>query len=66
MRLELMDPKWREEKLKREERAKLNTLATGDEIADNLKRFAQKREDIFINPQTGSPIEQPVGSTAGP
>lgn len=33
MRLELMDPKWREEKLKREERAKLNSLADGDEIA---------------------------------
>ena len=40
MRLELMDPKWREEKQKREERAKLNSLAGGDEIAQNLKRFA--------------------------
>jgi len=34
-----MDPKWREEKLKREERAKLNSLADGDEIAQNLRRF---------------------------
>jgi hypothetical protein len=33
MRLELMDPKWLEEKKKREERAKLNSLASGDEIA---------------------------------
>jgi splicing factor 3A subunit 1 len=40
MRLELMNPKWREEKIKREERAKLQSLATGDEIAANLKRFA--------------------------
>jgi splicing factor 3A subunit 1 len=40
MRLELMDPKWREEKLKREERAKLNSLAAGDEITSNLKKFA--------------------------
>ena len=32
MRLELMDPKWREEKIKREERSKLNSLASGDEI----------------------------------
>ena len=40
MRLELMNPKWREEKLKREERSKLQSLATGDEIAANLKRFA--------------------------
>jgi hypothetical protein len=47
MRLELMNPKWREEKLKREERSKLQSLATGDEIAANLKRFAQERRDIF-------------------
>ncbi len=40
MRLELMNPKWREEKVKREERAKMQSLATGDEIAANLKRFA--------------------------
>lgn len=49
-----MDPKWREEKLKREERAKLNSLASGDEIATNLKRFAQERKDIFPN-ATGGP-----------
>lgn len=55
MRLELMDPKWREEKLKREERAKLNSLATGDEIATNLKKFAAERRDIF-------PQAQPVGT----
>lgn len=47
MRLELMDPKWLEEKKKREERAKLNSLASGDEIAENLKRFANERRDIF-------------------
>ncbi len=47
MRLELMDPKWLEEKKKREERAKLNSLASGDEIAQNLKRFASERKDIF-------------------
>jgi hypothetical protein len=43
----MMDPKWREEKMKREERAKLNSLASGDEIAANLKKFAQERKDIF-------------------
>ena len=46
MRLELMDPKWREERLKREERSKLNSLASGDEIAANLRRFASERKDI--------------------
>ena len=49
MRLELMDPKWREEKIKREERAKLQSLASGDEIAQNLKKFAAERKDIFPN-----------------
>ena len=44
-----MDPKWREEKLKREERAKLNSLAGGDEIAQNLKKIASERKDIFPN-----------------
>jgi hypothetical protein len=47
MRLELMNPKWREEKLKREERGKMLSLATGEEIAANLKRFAQERRDII-------------------
>jgi hypothetical protein len=56
MRLELMDPKQREEKLKREERAKLNSLAAGDEIAANLKRFAQERKDIFPNQPTAPKV----------
>lgn len=61
MRLELMDPKWIEERRKREERAKLNSLASGDEIAQNLKRFAGARPDVFpgTNPQI-----QPVATTA--
>ena len=49
MKLELMNPKWREEKLKREQRAALNTLAQGDEIAVNLRKFANERRDIFPN-----------------
>jgi hypothetical protein len=36
----LMNPKWREEKMKREERGKLQSLASGNEIAANLKKFA--------------------------
>jgi hypothetical protein len=49
MRLELMDPKWREEKELREKRAALNSLAAGDEISQNLRRFASERRDIFPN-----------------
>jgi hypothetical protein len=33
MRLELMDPKWREAKQKLEEKKNLTALASGDEIA---------------------------------
>jgi splicing factor 3A subunit 1 len=58
MRLELMDPKWREERQKREERAKLNSLASGDEIAANLRKFAGERKDIF--PQMASATEASV------
>jgi Pre-mRNA splicing factor PRP21 like protein len=47
MRLEMMDPKWLEEKRKREERAKLNSLAAGDEIVNNLQKFKQQRSDLF-------------------
>ncbi|KEJ82821.1 Surp module family protein [Oxytricha trifallax] len=44
-----MDPKWRKEKLRREDRSKLNTYADGDEITQNLRRFAQERRDVFPN-----------------
>lgn len=48
MKLEMMNPKWLEEKKKREERAKLNSLAAGDEIVKNLANFKAQREDLFI------------------
>ena len=60
MRLELMDPKWREEKLKREERAKLNSLASGDEIAQNLRRFAQDRKDIYPGASSDQPQQKVI------
>lgn len=46
-KLELLNPKWREEKMKLEERKKLNSLASGDEITQNLRKFAQERRDLF-------------------
>jgi hypothetical protein len=47
MKLEMMNPKWLEEKKKREERAKLNSLAAGDEIVKNLANFKAQRQDLF-------------------
>lgn len=47
MKLELMNPKWREEKQKLEERKKLNSLASDEEIAQNVKKFTNEKRDIF-------------------
>jgi len=46
MKLELLNPKWLEQKKEREFRQGLNSLATGNEISSNLKRFAAERRDI--------------------
>ena len=43
----MMDSKWKEQKLQRQEREKMNTLASSDEITQNLRRFASQRPDIF-------------------
>ena len=47
LKLEMLNPKWMEEKKKREERAKLNSLAEGDEIVKNLANFKAQRTDLF-------------------
>jgi splicing factor 3A subunit 1 len=47
MKLELMDPKWRENKLKRDQALAMNTLASGEEIARNLDKYASGRKDIL-------------------
>ena len=36
----MMDSKWKEQKLQRIERQKMNSLASSDEIIQNLRRFA--------------------------
>jgi splicing factor 3A subunit 1 len=47
MRIQLLDPKWKEEKRRFQERQKETGFAEGVSIADSLKIFAQKRGDIF-------------------
>jgi splicing factor 3A subunit 1 len=60
MRLELMDPKWLEEKRKREERQKLNSLAGGDEIVQNLKKIAAQRTDLFTTGLPPTEQQKPI------
>lgn len=47
MRIQLMDPKWREEQARAAAKQKDTALAEGESIAANLKSLARKRGDIF-------------------
>lgn len=47
MRIQLMDPKWREQQARAAEKQKDTALAEGDSIAASLKSLARKRGDIF-------------------
>jgi acetyl-CoA carboxylase beta subunit len=43
----VMDSKWKDQKQQRIERQNLNSLATGEEITQNLRRFANQRPDLY-------------------
>jgi hypothetical protein len=45
MRVQLLDPKWREQKKRFEDKHKSTGLAAGAAIADSLKEFARRRGD---------------------
>lgn len=47
MRIQLMDPKWREQQARAAEKQKDTALAEGEAIAASLKSLARKRGDIF-------------------
>jgi splicing factor 3A subunit 1 len=47
MRIQLLDPKWAEERKKFQERQKDSNLVGGDVVASNIARFAQARGDVF-------------------
>lgn len=46
MRIELLDPRWKEQRAKAESRTATTNLATAD-VAHNLKRLASQRSDVF-------------------
>jgi splicing factor 3A subunit 1 len=47
MRIQLLDPKWAEERKKFQEKQKDSNLVGGDAIVNNISRFAQARGDLF-------------------
>jgi splicing factor 3A subunit 1 len=47
MRIQLLDPKWAEEKKKFQEKQKDSNLVGGDAIVSNISRFAKARGDLF-------------------
>lgn len=51
MRIELLDPQWREQSRKDQQRSSTTNLSTQD-VAANLKRLASQRMDVF-DPVTG-------------
>ncbi|KAL7621190.1 SF3a splicing factor complex subunit [Parahypoxylon ruwenzoriense] len=56
MRIELLDPQWKEQKAKAESRYATTNLSHAD-VANNLKRFASQRGDLFDG-VTGQPITE--------
>ncbi|KAK2045837.1 Surp module [Colletotrichum somersetense] len=46
MRIELLDPQWKDQKAKAETRYATTNLSTAD-VANNLKRLASQRSDVF-------------------
>ncbi|RFU80997.1 pre-mrna splicing factor [Trichoderma arundinaceum] len=56
MRIELLDPSWKEQKAKAESRYATSNISHVD-VANNLKRLASQRSDVF-DPATGNAISE--------
>lgn len=56
MRIELLDPRWKEQKAKAESRFATTNISTAD-VANNLKRLASQRTDVFDS-VTGQPLSE--------
>jgi len=46
VRIELLDPRWKEQRAKQEARSATTNLSTAD-VVNNLKRLASQRSDVF-------------------
>ncbi|KYK57006.1 Surp module family protein [Drechmeria coniospora] len=56
MRIELLDPRWKEQKSRAESRYAHSNISHAD-VANNLKRLASQRSDVF-DPVTGQAISE--------
>lgn len=56
MRIELLDPRWREQKAKADARHSTTNLSAAD-VSNNLKRLASQRTDVFDS-VTGQPLSE--------
>jgi splicing factor 3A subunit 1 len=74
MRIQLLDPKWAEERRKFQEKQKDSNLVSGDAIVANISRLAQSREKVVAASkpagsaatQAKRPMELPPVTTANP
>ncbi|KAI5295507.1 SF3a splicing factor complex subunit [Ascosphaera acerosa] len=64
MRIELQDPRWREQRAKAEARSATTNLST-NEIVNNLKRLASQRTDVF-DPSLSGDVAAPVSRQMPP
>ncbi|KZZ86669.1 pre-mRNA splicing factor [Ascosphaera apis ARSEF 7405] len=64
MRIELQDPRWREQRAKAEARSATTNLST-NEVVNNLKRLASQRTDVF-DPSLGGDVAAPVSRQMPP
>lgn len=60
MRIQLLDPRWRIEQQRFQDKQKDTGFAEGDSIADSLKQFARKRGDIFGSDSVNNQIEKKI------
>ncbi|KAJ5110823.1 Pre-mRNA splicing factor PRP21 like protein-domain-containing protein [Penicillium argentinense] len=59
MRIEMLDPRWKEQRAKADSRSATTNLSTAD-VAQNLKRLASQRSDVFdssLNPSLDADAE---------
>ncbi|KAH7309134.1 Pre-mRNA splicing factor PRP21 like protein-domain-containing protein [Stachybotrys elegans] len=56
MRIELLDPSWKEQKSKAEQRYATSNISQAD-VANNLKRLVSQRSDVF-DPVTGQSMSE--------
>ncbi|PYH80759.1 Surp module [Aspergillus uvarum CBS 121591] len=66
MRIELLDPRWKEQRAKAESRSATTNLSTAD-VVNNLKRLASQRSDVFDSsalPTDGAAAAAAAGAAA--